>query len=491
MKQLPFATVYNNTLLAQFLEQPQDLFPSDVVAPSGKDPVVVTGQQVGLFGGPLYTLLKIRTAAQTALDTSRMLDRPVKAVFWLEDNDHDATEASTTWLPEAGHELSKHILVPTGNKTSVSALTFTNEQSSMVTTLLSSLDGRYADEVRSRLKNVYSPERKWTDVCIDVLKPYLDAWNVEVIRASNVIAQGAHRDLVKHDIESTALIDAIKDTSTHLESLGHTLQATPGSTLFFLNVDGERQRLHREAADFRTTDGSTWSADELLEILEQQPERFTPTVLGRPLVQDHYLNTIHNVLGVAELSYHAQLKKAYTTLGIQQPLPVLRHHALILDARTERLIEKLSMEPEAFFQSLEILEATAVSADVDEILSKLSTQEQTAAMMSPFIQTVTALDATLVKSVESAAASVEATMDGIRGKIRTAIKRKNTERLDRIRTAWWNIYPGFTHAERIIPLALYEARLGFSGLRIIVENVCSQSNNLFTIISSQDTTTQQ
>lgn len=482
MTQLPLTHINHSLLLAKFLEQPQEVFPeSSRLDNIGANPVVVTGQQVGLLGGPLYTLLKIRTAVQVAHNLTNKLGTVVKPVFWLEDNDHDSVEASTAWVADATSSLSKHVLVQEATKHPVGSLRYTADQTEYIHSMLQMHHGRYASAVVERLGLIYQPDTSWSNAFEAVLKPYLDAWNVTVVRATDVVANGRHAAVVQRDIESNDVINAVVESSRHLESLGFAVQANPGSTVFFLDVNGERQRIHRESDGFHTADGRQWSAQELLQILSSQPERFTPTVLGRPLVQDLVLNNVCSVLGVAELSYHAQLVRAYAMLGQRQPGHTLRHHALLLDSKTERLLEKLDMQPEQFFRSLEQLEHETVATSAEPVLNALQTKAHTDALVAPFFDIVRDLDQTLVKSVEGAASSIEATLDVVRGKIRTAIKRKETERIDRIRSVWWSVYPHSIHAERVTPLSVYESLFGFDGLRIIVEFICTQPNHLFTI----------
>lgn len=494
MTHIPLVSMNTSKLLARFIDSADVLFPSNAansIPDTGgvHNPVVVTGQQVGLFGGPLYTLNKIRTAVRVAAEESERTGQTVTSVFWLEDNDHDAVEASTVWLPEPNGSLSKHVLADNQNKAPVSTLRFTNEQAALMVNLAAKLDGRYADETRDRMQHIYTEGKPWSDAFIEVLAPYLEHWNVSVIRASDVLAQGGHAGIVRQDLESTELVDAITRSGDALAAMDFDIQASAGTTLFFLLVDGNRSRLHREGGGFKTSDGTLWSKQDLLSILDTEPWRFSPTVLGRVLVQDAYLPTIASVLGASEVAYHAQLVEAYRVANIRQPRIQLRNHGLPIDAKTERLLAKLGMQPQEFFTSLEALQAQCVADQVENLPANLATSELLQQLAQPFYEVVNQLDTTLVNSVNRTVTSAEDAFESLRGKIKTAIKRKNAELLDRLQSVWWTLYPNNTPAERILSATVLESRIGIQGLRIIADNIADQESSQFSIVGISEVAT--
>ncbi len=487
MTQRPLTDLYRSPFVKAFLENPESLYPHYTHAPSlPQDPVVVTGQQVGLFGGPLYTLLKIRSAVQAAADLSKHHGVHIRPVFWLEDNDSDAAEASTVWLPETDGSLIKRTLQENNTRTPVGHLRFSADDIETIGQWTDRLSGRYADDVQARLQAIYTTERPWADAFEDLLRPFLAAWDVTVVRGSEIVRKGAHHDVLRRDLTSTELIDTIRDTSERLKAAGFELQADVPDALFFLEVDGERQRLERIEGGFRTPDGTQWSTQQLLEILETAPERFLPNVMGRPLMQDLALPNVATILGAAELAYHAQLGDVYPLIGRSQPTPTLRHHGSVLDAKAERLLDKLQITSASLYRPWQEVESDAVADDVSEVLDGLEHPEILDRLIAPYHEAAEEVDPTLVKSVEAARATVEKTLGGIRGKLRSAIKRSQQDRLDRLHAAWWMIYPNASVSERIIPLALWISRIGEDGLRIIVETLCTQPRTSFTEIGVSD-----
>jgi bacillithiol biosynthesis cysteine-adding enzyme BshC len=485
MTHVPLTAIKDSAFLRDYFADATQIFPGNAIgvgAPSASyplddppaSPCVVTGQQVGLFGGPLYTLLKIRSAAQLAAQYSEALGKPVRTVFWLEDTDHDAAEAGTAWVPASDGTFSRITIREGAGKTPVSELTFTEDEAQLL--------------AGYQLPGNYVPGNTWSNAFLELLQPYLEAWNVEVVRGSEVVASGVHADLVRRDVESDEFVRATTDATHTLEQRGYHVQAAVPQMLFFLLVNGERCKLKRDADAFQTIDGHRYSRADLLSILHAEPHRFSPNVLGRPLVQDVALPTIANVLGMAELHYHAQLTQAYPLIPRAQPHAILRHHACLLDARSERLLRKLDMDISQCFAPWQEVEANALRTDVAAALESLDQPEQLAKLLAPYHQAAANIDPTLEKSVLAAKASMEGALEGVKGKIKAAMKRKQSERLEQLRTLWWWVFPDGVLNERMIPLAVLEARLGRESMRSFVELVCMQDRQSLTAIGPSDLT---
>ncbi len=493
MIHLPLHQINTSALLRTYVSDPASIFPAwhDAVTncmpkPPTK-PCVVTGQQVGLFGGPLYTLLKIASARRYAANLSAELATEVRTVFWLEDNDHDAQEASTTWVPAPDGSLQRIAAWDgSGGRTPVSGRTFSAEEIGKVEHGITALDGRFAEETRTRLRNIYAEGRLWTDAFLDVLAPYLSVWNVEVVRGSHIVEQGSHRGLLLSDLEREDIVSAIHTRSALLQSKGFGVQASLPDLLFFLHVDGQRVKLVRTSDGFRSSDGTVWNSADILGLARDFPHRFSPNVLGRPLLQDTVLPTVINVLGVAELSYHAQLVSAYQVANRVQPQARLRHHACLLDAKAERLLDKLGMSATDLFAPWEEVQARALAAEISELASDLDSSMLLEAMMKPYREAAEALDASLVKSVAATRATIQGSLDALAGKLKSAVKRREQERLDRLRFAWWSVFPNGTPNERVAPLAVWEARLGFDVMRTFAEFLSLQDPAHFTIAGPSD-----
>jgi bacillithiol biosynthesis cysteine-adding enzyme BshC len=502
MNSIPLTSVYRSAILKTFINNREQLFPtSHGLSPKSrttdKPSCVVTGQQVGLFGGPLYTLLKICSARAAADEILRSSGIVTDAVFWLEDNDHDAHEASAVWLPSQGTVREFSIWDGSNDRLPVCDRTLTEIELQRIDEMLTMIDGQFTKDVQQMLNDAYQSGTSWSDAFLRVITRFLDAWQIKVVRGSDVIASGSHRWLVEKDITEPGSIEAlITSTTDELERQGFKAQAAVPDVLFFLKEDNNRQKLSlrdkqklllRDRQDFSqseirfTTNTGAYSTDDLLRILEVDPGRFSPSVLARPLVQDAHLNSVAAVLGPAEIGYHAQLVDVYKSLGLRQPKILCRHSACIVDAKTRRDLSKIGADPQFFFRAWdqvehEIADTLAQETDLPEVEDETLSQ-----ILDPYRTAARQIDPTLLKTVEATGASIRSAVGHLESKLKSALKRSNVQTFERARTIWTSLFPEGSPNERILPLAMWMSRIGFDTLRIIVEKICEGSRNEFII----------
>lgn len=486
MNSIPLTSVYRSAILNKFINNREQLFPtshghSPEEFNTEKPPCVVTGQQVGLFGGPLYTILKICSARAAADEITRSSGISTDVVFWLEDNDHDAHEASSVWLPSQGTVKQFSIWDGSNDRLSVCDRNLSDSEKQRIDEMLTMLDGQFAKDVQQMLNNAYQTGASWSDAFLRVITPFLEAWQINVVRGSDVIASGSHRWLVEKDIRDSGSIEAvITKTTDVLEQQGLKAQATVPDVLFFLKEDNKRQKLSLRDNRFATS-GATYSADDLLKILDADPGRFSPSVLARPLVQDVHLNSVAVVLGPAEIGYHAQLVDVYKALSIRQPNILCRHSACIVDAKAKRDLVKIGADPQFFFRSWDEVEREIADALTRETDLPTVDDESLLQFLDPYRTFAQQIDPTLLKSVEAASATIRSTVGHIESKLKSALKRSHALKFDRARAIWTSLYPEGSPNERILPLAVWMSRIGFDTLRIIVEKICEGSRNQYII----------
>jgi bacillithiol synthase len=437
-----------------------------------KSVAVVTGQQVGLFGGPFYTLLKIASTAALAADLSKQHPQAdIVPIYWLEDNDHDAAEASTTFLPTSDHEYEKKTVWDGQNdRWPVEWRKVTAQEYEQIRSMTSAFDGRYADDVSQELRSIYVEGRSWADAFLATIQPFLASWGVVVVRGSIIVADNMHEMIMKTCIdEHERLRTLVTDQTQRLIDAGYHGQVHVSDVLVFGLDDEGRQKL-------------SVGADGKVEI-PSSVRSFSPTALTRPLIQDSVLPTIASVLGAAEMAYHCQISPLYHEFGIAQPMLVQRHHACVLDQRTERLLSKVDRSPDWFFAHWDEVERKAADIVVDDVEPPLPDIE---ALLRPWQQAAERVDPTLLGRVGATATQISSSLEALNGKIRAAAKRKNEQELQWFHDLWWAIYPFSILNERIVPLSLWVSRLGQETVRIIAERVCAGPRTILHVIGPSD-----
>lgn len=433
--------------------------------------VAITGQQVGLLGGPLYTILKIASTVAAARELTASLGRAVIPMFWLEDNDHDAVEAAKASLPALDGTIADfHAWDGSHDRMPVWRRTLSDTERTTLEEALGTLTGPFADACRADMLEFAPIGSSWADVFLRTLAPYLASWGVLVVRGSTVTRSGLHQPLVLADLDAPGAVEAeIVATTERLKLAGYSAQATPSTYPFFVEINERRHR------PMPTGDGAVMIGDDryspsaLRELAAAHPECFSPNVLVRPIVQDAILPTVLTVLGPAEMAYHAQLADAYAFFAVPRPVVVLRHMATIVDTKTRRLLEKSGMDAVQAMRRWADVERDVVAALGDDVIPTIDTR--------PLIETwrtaAGQIDQTLDGSVGAAEAAITKALEQLAGKMRSALKRTNGARLERARTIASVLYPHDTLQERILPLLWFQARCGIDGFRSIVEFVCN------------------
>lgn len=438
---------------------------------------VCTGQQVGLLGGPMYTLYKIASTVAEADRVTASSGHQAVPMFWLEDNDHDALEASSASILSADGTIETISAWSVENpRIPVSSRRFEDSESALIHKLIHQLSGEHVESVRGRLGAPYQAGLSWSDAFLAVLHPYLSAWGVLVMRASLVIESGLHQPIVKAALsDSVDIEDALHQGAEAVTKLGFTTQAHSEGFPFFVTQTDGRQRL---------------DASSVQQLLEQEPNSITaisPTVLTRPIIQDAILPNVCNVLGAAEIAYHAQLMEAYQAFGLTQPVPSLRCGATLVDAKTARNMEKQGKDASWYFRHWEEIELLLTKDLMQGLLPTVDKRSDSIDdLVAPYLKAAEDVDVTLVASAMSAATGIASLLSTLEGKIRTAIKRRDSVNVERARLIHAILFPTGKLQERVYPLLMWESRLGVDTLRIIAEQIAGFTPGTHSVATIQE-----
>jgi bacillithiol synthase len=320
------------------VEAALDRFASGAVA-------IVTGQQVGLFSGPSYTIYKALTALRVAEELERA-GTPAVAIFWLATEDHDLAEIDHCFwpsrdgvekidLPPSEHEGSRAGEVPLGE-----AVVAAVERAT------AKLEGPAADEIRTALADSYGPSETYGSAFGKLLARLfagkglilLDPISRELHQLAKPLFRAA---LERHGELNEALLARGKD----LERAGYHVQVkvVEESTALFLKLEGKRLPLRARNGEF-VVGRRSFSLAELTDLLERSPADFSANVLFRPVVQDALLSTVAYIGGPSEIAYLAQASVNYDRLLGRMPVILPRASFTLIDAHSVRVLRKYELE---------------------------------------------------------------------------------------------------------------------------------------------------
>ena len=310
---------------------------------------VVTGQQVGLLGGPLLTLFKAATAIARATEATRATGVEHVPVFWCATEDHDLAEVDqVALLSKRAVETLRLGLVRTGGE--VGGLRLGEEVRGLVERA-SELLG-YAP-VCALLDECYAPERTLGEAFARLMMRLFAEHGLIVIDAAGreFHARGA-RTLRAAIEQAEELEAALLDRAKELEAAGYHAQVLVkpgGSLLFLLENSGERVALRRTGSGVWRAAAKNYTIVELLDILDSAPERLSPNALLRPVFQDTLLPTAAYVGGPAEIAYFAQSAVLYERI-LDRITPVLpRFSATVIEPAMDAVMAKHEVTLEQIF----------------------------------------------------------------------------------------------------------------------------------------------
>ncbi|HEX7289337.1 MAG TPA: bacillithiol biosynthesis cysteine-adding enzyme BshC [Candidatus Angelobacter sp.] len=387
---------------------------------------VVTGQQVGLFGGPLFSVLKAVTVALLAEKTGAV------PVFWLATEDHDLAEVNALNLPAADHLKRFTVNVPHTEGAPVGSIFFGDE----VTAAAQQIEALFGQsEITELLAPAYRKGETFGSAFASFYAQVFSDLGIVLLDPLDAEVHGVAQPLFRSALDKAEIINqALARRGQELEAAGYHAQVnvTPSHTLCFYLEDGARDGartpVRHEGDEFVIGTRRLTRAD-LLKETEQSPERFSANVLLRPVLQDYLLPTLCYIGGPAEIAYFAQAETVYRHLAGRVTPVVPRIFATLIEPRQAKLLERYGLKLEDVFVPPEKLRELVASRALPESITKSFDEaaghlEQALATIGPALET---LDKTLVDAAENAAGKMRYQLQSLRDKAARAEARKNDE----------------------------------------------------------------
>ena len=437
---------------------------------------IVTGQQAGLFGGPLFTLLKALTAIRLAERTAAEHGVPTVAIFWIDAEDHDWDEVKACGVLDAGHNLVRIALddPPEAGEGPVAGIRLDDSAQTAAAMLASTLPAtEFTPALLDAVRLAYRPGVGMAQAFGAWLESLLGPRGLVVFDASDPAAKPNASALFAREIEyageTSRLAAAAGDV---LMARGYHAQVTPqqGHAALF-HLDGGRASIRVESGRLLVGQ-SAGTKEAMLERVRTHPAEFSPNVLLRPVVQDTLFPTCCFVAGPNELGYLAQLRDIYAAFGVPMPLIQQRGSATILDsnamrflARHELPLESLRAQDEG---ELNRLLKTQIPPEVDASLEQAG--RAVAERMDTVATEVSRLDATLEATARSTLGRMQDDLRKLQGKILQAVKRKDETLRRQFMHAQAQAFPGGHPQERDVGFVYFLNMYG-GGL---VDRLCEE-----------------
>lgn len=431
---------------------------------------VVTGQQVGLFGGPLYSILKAATVIRVARDLSARGQSAVP-VFWLATEDHDLDEVNQAVLPSSGSAL-RELTSPTRGRANspVGEVRFGDEITAVARAAADLLG---ESEIADFILESYRPgetfgsafarlfTRMFSETGLILLEP-LDS---KLHRIAEPVLRTAAEHASDLDHSLLARGKQLREAGYHEQ-----VKVTPESTLLFSIANSQRQVIHLANGGFMIG-AEKVSREELLSRITTRPEDFSPNVLLRPVVQDYLLPTVAYYGGPAELAYFAQGAVVYEKLAGRVTPVQPRFSATIVDKRMQRYLKRYDLHLPDLFHGVDNLRERIAAQTLPPALHD-NFEEAHAAVdtaMKDIRDSLQQLDPTLLDAADRAARKMTYQLSRLHGRAARAELRRNaqlTRDADEIISI---LFPNKSLQERELSGVAFLAREGRTLLDTLIE----------------------
>jgi len=394
----------------------------------------VTGQQVGLFGGPLFSIFKALTAVKLA-EQATAAGVDCVPVFWLATEDHDLAEvkhvalASEHGLPET---FSAESALASGAVADapVGTVKFGREIEELVERAAALLGD---SEVTTCLRQAYRPGETLGSAFALLFTRLFADWGVILLDPADKDFHDVAKPLFQAAIERASELDeALLARGKAIEAAGYHQQVkvTAATTLLFEVKNGARTAVRRknQGADSEFAAGDERiSPGELLERIEQAPEKFNPNVLLRPVVQDYLLPTLVYTGGAAEVAYFAQVAVVYEKL-LGRVTPILpRFSATLVEPKPQRILTRYQLSLTDVLQGPEkVREAIAARSLPSDLQTRFAAAYASVEQsMAALRESIGRLDSTLIDTAESARASMANQISRLQARVARAEEQRN------------------------------------------------------------------
>ena len=431
---------------------------------------VVTGQQAGLFTGPLYTIYKALSAVKLA---GCLRERGTKAVpvFWIATEDHDFPEVATAEfisrdcrLAAVSVDESHH---PEGLP--VGRVVLDDSIKRVVDELLELLpSSEFTPSLEDLLRSSWVPGQRYGEAFARMMTALLGQYGLIFLDPLDERLKRLAAPLyVRAAKRAYQIATTVEARSRELEAAGYHAQVLTSENtfpLFMHDSAGSRHALIRtEEGKYRTKDTDlVFAAEEIAAMVSSNPERYSPNVTLRAVVQDYLLPTIAYFGGSAEIAYFAQTSEVYRVLD-RPVTPILPRSSLtMIERHTRRVLERYGLKLVDLFAGLESVSSRVVEEYLGRDTAKTFTEAEDTVnrQLDKLREHLRAIDPTLADALETGRRKIKYQLEGLRGRFHRAQMARNEAAHRQLERAFDQLYPHKALQERHVNITSLLARHG-------------------------------
>ncbi|MFA6598932.1 MAG: bacillithiol biosynthesis cysteine-adding enzyme BshC [Ignavibacteriaceae bacterium] len=445
-----------------------------------KTMAVFTGQQLGVFGGPLYTIYKTITTIKLAQYLNERFDEfNFVPVFWLEGDDHDFAEVNSITIINGENNLTtltyEDSLPEDELRGSVGELVF----NSGITTVLDELQKNlrkteFTDELITELREIYQEGKTFKEAFRQLMFNYFDQYGLIIFdpqqnEIKKLLKPIFHEELLNYRLHSEKLILR----SAELEETYHA-QVKVRPINLFMNYEKGRYAIEPVDDYFRLKHKRVkFTQEDLLKFISDSPELFSPNVILRPICQDYLFQTAFYVGGPSEVSYFAQVLPLYEDFQIPQPIIYPRSSATLIEKGVQTVFDKYQLTLNDFFLNADQIAGKVINtlSDFDTEVDFSKAQEELEKTIDVLQGKLMVLDKTIGDSADRYKQKILNTLNEFKGKANEAQKRKYETALRQIAKTSLAVFPNAILQERELNYFYFANKYGKHFIKILFEEL--------------------
>jgi bacillithiol biosynthesis cysteine-adding enzyme BshC len=429
---------------------------------------IVTGQQAGLFNGPLYTVHKALTVIKLA---ACLREQGIEAVpvFWIASEDHDYEEVNHCRLVDLDGRLVDLRYEPEtrGQDVPVGHVVLDEGISRTIDEFIAQLPrSEFMPEIERDLRESYAVGAGFAEAFARLMARLFANYGVVLLDPLDEELKQVAAPLYSEAIaKSSEIARALVERSAELEQAGYHAQVHVSEDMvpLFIMDDGRRVAMTQSDGRFHVKGSErSFGKEELVELAGRCPNCFSPNVTLRPVVQDYLLPTAAYIGGPAEIAYFAQIRAVYETLGRQEPCVLPRASLTIVEGRHQKTMKKYGLEFQDFFEGLHPAIQKVVEQSLDRETSGIfaETERLFAEQLDKMDELLTRAGVALSDSISRARAKIMYQVEHLRTRFVHASARREETAYRQVERAYTTLFPDKNLQERELNIYYFLSRFG-------------------------------
>lgn len=441
---------------------------------------VFTGQQLGILGGPLYTIYKTITAIKLAQYLNERFDEfNFVPVFWLEGDDHDFDEVNSVTIINEENNLATLTYkdsFPEGEfRGSVGELTFTSGINTLLDELQKNLrKTEFTDALISELREIYQEGKTFKESFRQLIFNYFDQYGLIIFdpqqnEIKKLLKPIFQEELLNYRQHSEKLILR----SAALEETYHA-QVKVRPINLFMNYEKGRYAIEPVDEYFRLKHKRVkFTEEELLKFISDSPEIFSPNVILRPICQDYLFQTAFYVGGPSEVSYFSQVLPLYEDFQIPQPVIYPRSAATLIEKGVQTVFDKYQLTLNDFFLNADKIAEKVIArlSEKDFDAAFTTAQSQIEIIVDGLKQNLLSLDKTIYDAADRYKQKIISVLMELKGKTNEAQKRKYETALRQTAKTSLAVFPNANLQERELNYFYFANKYGKDFIKLLFEEL--------------------